>query len=79
MLVVDGPGLRLVAEDQRGGVNGCRAADPPSPPLSPIQKKLKERRPESVEMAKLYIPLENQESMFIKRHQKPMRKKKSGD
>lgn len=29
-----------------------------------------------MEMAKLYIPLENQESMFIKRHQKPMRKKK---
>lgn len=38
MLVVDGPGLRLVAEDQRGGVNGCRAADPPHLPFLPSKK-----------------------------------------
>lgn len=54
---------------------------PPTPHLSfpPSKKKkksVKERRSESVEMAKLYTPLENQESMFKKRHQKLKRKKK---
>lgn len=47
--------------------NGRRAAGPPTFPF-PIQKEFKERRPESVEIAKLYTPLENQESMFKKRH-----------
>lgn len=63
---------------------GAERLDPPppnpAPLLSPIQKKkkksVKERRSESVEMAKLYTPLENQESMFKKRHQKLKRKKK---
>lgn len=63
---------------------GAERLDPPppnpAPLLSPIQKKKKksviERRSESVEMAKLYTPLENQESMFKKRHQKLKRKKK---
>lgn len=39
----------------------------PHPPF-PIQKEFKESRPESVEMAKLYTPLENQESMLKKGH-----------
>lgn len=65
VVVVDGPGLRLVAGDQRGGVNGCRVADPPTSPfLHP--KKVKERRPESVEIAKLHTPLGNQERMLKK-------------
>lgn len=62
-------GLRLVSGDQRSGVNGRRAAGPPLPlPPFPIQKEFKESRPESVEMAKLYTPLENQESMLKKGH-----------
>lgn len=60
-------GLRLVSGDQRSGVNGRRASGPPPPPF-PIQKEFKESRPESVEMAKLYTPLENQESMLKKGH-----------
>lgn len=67
-------GLRLVSGDQRSGGSGRRAAGPPTFPF-PIQKEFKERRPESVEMAKLYTPLENQESMF-KKDAKPKRKKK---
>ena len=37
MVVADGPGLRQVAGDRRGGVNGCRVAEPPatSPFLHP--------------------------------------------
>lgn len=83
-MVVEGPGLRLVARVQRGGVNGCGEAGSPTPQprTSPFphpkkkKKSVKERRSESVEMAKLYTPLENQESMFKKRHQKLKRKKK---
>lgn len=60
-------GLRLVSGEQRSGESGRRVAGPPTFPF-PIQKEFKERRPESVEMAKLYTPLENQESMFKKRH-----------
>lgn len=55
-------GLRLVSGDQRSGAAG------PHPFPFPIQKEFKESRPESVEMAKLYTPLENQESMFKKGH-----------
>ena len=48
------------------------------PPTSSFlhPKKVKERRPESVKMAKLYTPLGNQERMLKKRHQEPTRKKK---
>lgn len=64
MMVVDGPGLGLVAGDQRGGVNGRVVAPSPPPFLHP--KQVKERRPESVEIAKLYTPLGNQERMLKK-------------
>lgn len=53
---------------------GREAAGPPHLP-SPHPKGVKERRPESVEMAKLYTPFENQDSMFKKRH-KNLREKK---
>lgn len=57
-------GLGLVSGDRRpGGVGAGRAVALPPPFL--LQKE-SERRPESVEMAKLYTPLENQESMFKK-------------
>lgn len=64
----DGGGPRLVPRDQRSGGDGCRAArgpfpsDPP-PFFSPIQKDLKEEAG-VWEVADVYIPLENQESML---------------
>lgn len=44
---------------------GAPSSDPPPPSLFPSERTLKER-PESVGMANLYTPLENQESMFKK-------------
>lgn len=69
-------GLRLVSGDQSPG-GGDAGREVALPPPFPLQKEL-ERRPESVEMAKLYTPLENQESMFKKRH-KNLRGRNSGE
>lgn len=57
---------------------GHRQGGGPPTSLSPPEG-VKKRRPESVEMAKLYTPLENQESMFKKRHKNLRGKKKSGE
>lgn len=64
----DGGGPRLAPRDQRSGGDGCRAArgpfpsDPP-PFFPPIQKDLKEEAG-VWEVADVYTPLENQESML---------------
>lgn len=58
-------GLRLAPRDQRSGVDGCRAARDPSPSDPPpvFQKDLKEEA-RVWEVADVYTPLENQESML---------------
>lgn len=61
-------GPRLAPRDQRSGGDGCRAArgpfpsDPP-PFFPPVQKDLKEEA-RVWEVADVYTPLENQESML---------------
>lgn len=61
-------GPRLAPRDQRSGGDGCRAArgpfpsDPP-PFFPPIQKDVKEEA-RVWEVADVYTPLENQESML---------------
>lgn len=73
MVVAGDLGFRLVA----GGPGKWRGAGTgsggrPSPPsLPPL-----ERGPESMKMANLYTPLENQESMFKKRNKNLGGKKK---
>lgn len=69
-------GWRLGPETGVMGAGGLGApsSDPPPPSLFPSERTLKER-PESVGMANLYTPLENQESMF-KKKQKTTRKTK---
>lgn len=65
-LLCDGGGGRwhsgwcLGTREVGGGAQGGRPLHLPFP----HPEGVKERRPESVEMAKLHIPLENQESMF---------------
>lgn len=60
---------------QRRGGEGVQVADSPHLPFA-HPKRVKERRPVCAEMVKLQTPLENQESMFQKKKQKPKRKQK---
>lgn len=70
---MEGTGLRLATREQKSGMSGCSGTgssflcDPLHLPL-PHPKRVKERRPESVEVAELHTPLENQERTFSKRN-----------